>query len=504
MALYSQEIERLILAGITKNPKSLADVEAIVSSKDFHIDIHQYIYEIAREFILEGKDPNHVLIAQKLKNAGVNFKHIQDVGGYIESVLYKSPSHKATVSAASELKTLSIRRSLMESMKNVANYINNESSKDSISEILSKVDSLYSENISLTNLDSQPELLFENIEEILLERAENPVDNVGILTPYNCFNDLYGGLRAGNIYAIASRGGQGKSTWLSSLSNHISKHQGINVLYLDTEMSTMEQQFRVASSVSGVPLWYLETGNWKKNLDMKKKVEGAFHLLKNPNYYHYPVGNRNIDEVLSIIRRWHMSKVGKGNPSVIVYDYVKLTGEKLGANWAEHQAIGLKIDKLKKISEEVQAPLLTAIQLNRSGENQNRRGADVVDDSSAIALSDRLQWIGSFIAIFRRKTDDEYAIDTPEFGTHKLIPTKTRWQGKEARGHQDSIVRTIEQEFRGRNGQVEIRPVQRRVPNFLNFDIRNFHVEERGSLEDIVRMENLQMDLNDGGEEDTL
>ena len=39
-----------------------------------------------------------------------------------------------------------------------------------------------------------------------------------------------------------------------------------------------------------------------------------------------------------------MKHVGRGNPCVIAYDYVKLTGEKVDKNWAEHQAIGEKID----------------------------------------------------------------------------------------------------------------------------------------------------------------
>ena len=42
-----------------------------------------------------------------------------------------------------------------------------------------------------------------------------------------------------------------------------------------------------------------------------------------------------------------MKHVGRGNKCIIAYDYVKLTGEKVSQNWAEHQAIGEKIDKLK-------------------------------------------------------------------------------------------------------------------------------------------------------------
>ena len=51
---------------------------------------------------------------------------------------------------------------------------------------------------------------------------------------------------------------------------------------------------------------------------------------------------------------------------------------------------------------EVNAPMLTAMQLNRSAEGRNR-----VDDSSAISLSDRLQWFAAFVGIFRQKDEEE-------------------------------------------------------------------------------------------------
>ena len=84
-------------------------------------------------------------------------------------------------------------------------------------------------------------------------------------------------------------------------------------------------------------------------------------------------------------------------------------------SWKMDGLIAQKIDKLKRLSEEINCPIITAMQMNRSGENFNRKGAAVVDDSSAIALSDRLQWFASFVAIFRRKTVDEIAIDGENF-----------------------------------------------------------------------------------------
>ena len=108
--------------------------------------------------------------------------------------------------------------------------------------------------------------------------------------------------------------------------------------------------------------------------------------------------------------------------------------------------------------------------MNRSGVNENRRGGGVTDDSSAIAQSDRLLWFASFVAIFRRKTLDEMAEDGEDFGTHKLIPLKTRFQGRDAAGHHDLVRRVMPD------------GTTRFENNFLNFNVQNFNAEEVGSL----------------------
>ena len=77
---------------------------------------------------------------------------------------------------------------------------------------------------------------------------------------------------------------------------------------------------------------------------MFKKVRDCQLLKQDQDYYHYHVSNKSIDEICSIIKRWYYNKVGRGNQCIIAYDYVKLTGEKISANWAEHQAIGEKIN----------------------------------------------------------------------------------------------------------------------------------------------------------------
>ena len=142
------------------------------------------------------------------------------------------------------------------------------------------------------------------------------------------------------------------------------------------------------------------------------------------------------------------------------------------------------MNSLKELCSELNIPILTACQLNRSAENG-------VDDSSAISQSDRLQWFASFVGNFRRKTVEEIASDGEEFGSHKLIPLSTRFQGKDSAGHHDLV--------RIKEGK-KVKYAQ----NYVSFDIQNFNVEEKGTLEDNVSARALRPELDDSGDGEIL
>jgi hypothetical protein len=264
-----------------------------------------------------------------------------------------------------------------------------------------------------------------------------------------------------------------------------SLNKNCRALVLDTEMTTLDMKFRIASSVTGIPVWHLETGNWKKNGQLYTKFQDSKNEIKalQNKVDHLQVSGKPIEQVISIVKRWYYTKVGRGNPCVVVYDYIKLTGE-FEKNKQEYQLIGEKVNALKELSLELDVPILTACQLNRSAENG-------VDDSSAISQSDRLQWFASYVAIFRRKTVEEIAEDGQEFGSHKMIPLATRFQGRESQGHHD-LVRIQE----GR--------AVRYQTNFISFNISNFNVQETGTLSDIVDARALRPDLNDSEDGEVL
>jgi replicative DNA helicase len=489
MPIYSIQVERHVLGGLIRNPEIFFDVSRFISEKDFFNDVHTTIFSCIKDELNKNNKIDKVLLAQKIKNLGISFKDEIDIFSYIEALFLTQINVQGTLNACKELSKIKVRRELFETAENVKKYVK-DNPEDGIDSIVSKVDEIYNNKVSQYYIEGEPVNLFEEMENIIEEIGNNPREETGLKTPYNNFNNLYGGLKQGNIYSIVSRPGQGKSTWLNDIAYKTANmcNKNTKALILDTEMSTLDTQMRLVASISGVPLWFIETGNWRKNPEMIQKVRDAWPKVKGMTHYHYHVANKNIDEVASIIRRWYYTKAGRGKQALIAYDYIKLTGEKVSQNWAEHQAIGEKIDKLKRISEEIKCPVITAMQLNRTGENFNRSANQVTDDSSAIALSDRMQWFASFVGIFRRKTQDEIQTDGEQFGTHKLIAIKTRFQGREGTGHHDLVRRrTGENEFKYFN-------------NYINFEVGNFNVEERGTLREIVDAENERLDFDQGGQ----
>lgn len=484
MAIYSLEVERHVVGGIIRNPQAFPEVERFLSEKDFYNDLHSALFCLCRDILISGKQLDKVILAQKVKDSGVSFNEDINVFQYIDSISRTQINEKGLIESAKELLKIRIRRDIFSTAGSVQKYVKSCAEED-IDKIIAETDSLYNEKIKSYEFEDEPIDLADGLEDMVEELGNNPVEESGLITPFNMFNEIYGGLKEGNLYAIVSRPSHGKSTFLNSMAYGACQINGLKTLYLDTEMNTKEQQFRLIASLSGVPLWYVETGNWRRNEDYTTKVRNAFKKLKETGIHHIHVGNKNIDQICSLVRRWYFKHVGRGNKCLICYDYVKLTGESVGQNWAEHQAIGEKIDKLKKLSEELTSPIFTAMQMNRSGESHNKKSHEISDDSSAIALSDRLQWFASFVAIFRRKTLDEIELDGDRFGTHKLIPVKTRWQGKSARGHHDIIKRTFPD---GRESWVN---------NYLNFSVENFNVVESGSLQDIIDAQSEVFELND-------
>ena len=131
--------------------------------------------------------------------------------------------------------------------------------------------------------------------------------------------------------------------------------------------------------------------------------------------------------------------------------------------------------------------MMTSVQANRLGITGNRGTDSIVDDESVVSLSDGITQFCSHLFLLRRKIPDEIHEDGDCFGTHKLVNLKARHLGKEA-------LRAI--------NPVEM-PDGSNRKNFINLNIENFRVEERGDLQDVVNStNNVDVNLESSSESD--
>jgi hypothetical protein len=104
----------------------------------------------------------------------------------------------------------------------------------------------------------------------------------------------------------------------------------------------------------------------------------------------------------------------------VVYDYIKLmdAGD-IKSNLAEFQLLGFLLTEMHNFALKYDIPVLAAVQLNRSGGDQ--------EDGTVLAQSDRILWLCSSFTILKRKSPEEMNVDPKDNGDRKLVVTDTRF-----------------------------------------------------------------------------
>lgn len=467
--VYSQDLEKQVIGGLIKHQEVYPEVSQFISEEDFAYDLNKVLFSIIRGALENRQTIDRVILSSRLKNLGISFRDGVDPSDYVTGLSLVQATPQSLIQAVKDLKTVTCRRNFVEVAENIKKRMV-KAGNMSYTDIVTYVDKEIYSKINAWHDATDAVDLFETMEARVEELGNNPVDDMGLQTPYPYYNKRYGGFRNGNVYVFCARPKQGKTSFLDSTAFHMGNTMGqkIPTLVLDTEMQTEEIQERILSTISGVPVWYITTGNWRKVPEFVPKIRNAWKLIRENKYsmFHNYVINTPIDQIINKIKRWYYTKVGRGNQAIIVYDYIKITGEAMSEHNKEHQVIGEKVNALKAlVGKEVKAPLITACQINRAGVNAQQ------DDASVISLSDRVLWFASQVSIFRRKTADEILEETDQFGTHKLINIESRWQGREAAGHLDYV--------KNLDGDM--------VNNFTNFTVDNFSVKENADAAEMYR-----------------
>jgi replicative DNA helicase len=486
--MFSYEFERQLLAGLLRNPSIYSEISGVISKSDFVAKINETIFSFLSNSYERSESVDANILAEKIALSGIGTQDNIDIGEYLSSISLRNVSEESAISAAAEVKKLSIRREISQVGEKLSSSMEKLSPEKGYNEIVEIADQIFNSTISsYENTQDSPQNIFEDMADFIEERGRNPVTDFGPKGPHPRLHQLLGSLlRPGNITTIVARSGVGKTQFVMDFCTKVSLETGIPVLHLDNgEMSKEELIMRECSALSGVPIRLLETGQWTRaGQEVVDKVRRVFMKLKGYKFYYVNVGGQNVDTMIQKIKHFYFSKVGRGKPMILSFDYIKTTSESMQGK-SEWQIVGEMVDKFKKLimrdlvfDDKPSVTMITSVQSNRTGITNNRRSDNLVEDESIVSLSDRITQFSSHLLSLRQKTIDEIT-EEEGFGTHKLTWFKHR--------HLGEMPMRAKNYVRMPNGDQK--------KNCINLNIENFCVTEVGDMQDLADAQ-MSADLN--------
>lgn len=482
--IKSPETERHCLAGAIRHPNILSEISFFVKEDDFSPGCNKVIYSAVLDSLKKSEEISVFRIAEKLNNSGITLQDLEGtVEDYLEAIKLISISEKGALESFKELKKISIRREFQALGKNLYEIMN-KNGNNSIDSIIEEADKLYAGKLSIfeNSANQTFEDVFEDLESIVEERGNAPVEDFGIKGPFDRTYEIYGSLlRRGNITVIAARQAEGKTQLGQYYMMHSLFKNDIPILHLDMgEMSMFELQIRATTMLTHgfVSPDMLETGKWRKNPETEAAVRKVWPLVNKikDRYFYYDVSELTPDQIMSLIQRFYLTKVKhKKNLKkeelefIIFYDYLKSfeNNDSGDAKFRqEHQLMGYFMQKAKRtIQKKVPASIWTSLQVNRMGISGNKTLAEIDDTENVFSLSDRIIHQATHAALLRKKTMEELAIE-PKMGNYKLIFNKARHLGSDRDSHINPV-KMLDGSYK---------------KNYIHLEGRNFVWKEIGDL----------------------
>lgn len=195
-------------------------------------------------------------------------------------------------------------------------------------------------------------------------RIRRPEKNGVILTGLHEFDNLTGGMHAGELFVGAGRPGDGKS----AVALHVALTAalaGKHVCFSSLEMTPRQIMDRYFVGYASV-----EASHLRKELPSDGEIERMQQLQaewdKLGYFFSYTPSTK-----VEVIRAEAILQKKKGLCDLIVVDYLNMLDSRPGRNETLEQVIAANIRALKALAMEIECPVLVLAQMNRNIENRS-------------------------------------------------------------------------------------------------------------------------------------
>lgn len=217
----------------------------------------------------------------------------------------------------------------------------------------------------------------------------------GISTGFQRLDDLFSGLKDGDVYTIGGRPSMGKTSFALSLIDNITVDQHIPTLLFSMESNSMRCCQRLIANHCDIPMTKVlsamfEPHEWER---LDKQVSGVYDA---PLYID-DTASLTIDDLCEKVT----DSVNKHGIKIIFIDYLQLITTPYRANRTRNDDVAEIMHRIKALARELSIPIVLLSQLNRCPENREgiegkrpmlydlRDSGTIEEDSDAIIFLHR-------------------------------------------------------------------------------------------------------------------
>ena len=413
--------ERSLISICLNNSDLLIDVEDNeICSQHFIIPAHRYIFTSMMYLYSKGIKPSPLAILEAITSKEAK-DELTAFGGisYIEDISLMNVDKTNLPFFIEKLKQTYTRNRIYETCENTKTFmLSNESEVLNPNELLEKIEAHINDIGNISTTKNGVHKMGNNLEERLMERAFNPTEVAGLQVGWMMFDRVTNGGQPGDLIIVCARAKMGKSVVLTTWAKKFAIEDGKPILYIDTEMTSEEQEDRLVSMITHIPHYEIITGLFATDTEYGTaeekliKVKNAVNMINNAPYYHVYMPNFSSEKVISLVKNYKY----KHNIEALFFDYIKVPSNQSNNlnNIKEYQALGFFTSTLKDIAGKLEIPVYSAVQENRTDEKGIEKGA------GNIAGSDRILQLATKLMFLYAKTDEQIARDSTLLGNRQI------------------------------------------------------------------------------------
>lgn len=223
---------------------------------------------------------------------------------------------------------------------------------------------------------------------------------------------LSGGLRGSELYIIAARPSMGKTALAAQILESVCSDGERQGMFFSLEMNDAQISLRTIARITGIDANRIRSGDldmeeWEKLQYAGEQMKSMRILLRN---------DCNTDHICAEVRRQH----SMGMCDIVVIDYLQLMEHSNSRSGNRSEDIGYTSRQLKKLSMELNIPIIVLSQLNRNLESRANRRPMLSD----LRESGTIEQDADVVMFIYR--DEMYNEDTDVKGMAEIIIAKQR------------------------------------------------------------------------------